>query len=150
MDRGEIAKNYFSQGYNCSQAVALAFSDMLQMEPELVAKLVSGYGGGVGRMREVCGSVSGAVFALSYLQGYSDPNDYDGKKLLYSKIQILCKMFENENGSIICRELLGLDNQEKSQPAPEKRTEQYYKKRPCAQIVETNARILENFLKENT
>lgn len=148
MDRGEKAKQYFLQGYNCSQAVALAFADIIDLDADLIAKLVSGYGGGIGRMREVCGSVCGAVFVLSYICGYNDPKDYDAKKNIYCEIQDLCKQFEKENGSIICRELLGLDNQTPNNPTPEKRSNEYYKKRPCAEIVKANARILEKHLTE--
>lgn len=145
MNRGDKAKEYFLEGYNCCQAVALAFSDMLDMDEKQIARLTSGFGGGIGRMREVCGSVSGAVFVISSLYGYDDPNEFDGKKALYSAIQEFCNSFREENGSIICKELLGLDGA--SIPTPEKRNEGYYKKRPCAELVECSAQILEDFIK---
>lgn len=148
MDRGETAKQYFLSGYNCAQAVALAYADKLNMEPELIAKSVSGYGGGMGRMREVCGSISGAVFVISYLYGYSDPNAFDEKKTLYQDIQSVCKAFQKENGSIICRELLSMPNIGADIPTPEKRSEKYYKKRPCADIVKCSAQILEEFINQ--
>ena len=75
MNKGEIAKSNFLKGYNCAQSVALAFKDELNMEEKTIALLVSGFGGGMGRMREVCGCVSGMVFVLSYLYGYSEPKD---------------------------------------------------------------------------
>lgn len=145
MDRAQKAKNHFLEGYNCAQAVALAFSDLLEIDEKQIALLTSGYGGGMGRMREVCGSISGAVFVISALYGYDDPKEFDGKKQLYADIQEVCSKFKEENGSIICRELLGIDGA--SIPTPEKRTEGYYKKRPCAELVECSARILDEFIK---
>ncbi|MGN0523430.1 MAG: C-GCAxxG-C-C family protein [Eubacterium sp.] len=148
MDRGETAKQYFLSGYNCAQAVALAYADKLNMEPELIAKSVSGYGGGMGRMREVCGSISGAVFVISNLYGYSNPNAFDEKKALYQDVQSVCKAFQEENGSIICRELLSMPNIGADAPTPERRSEKYYQKRPCADIVKCSAQILEEFIKQ--
>lgn len=148
MTRAEKAKQYFLDGYNCSQAVAMAFADLTDMEEEQIARLTSGFGGGMGRMREVCGSISGAVFVMSCLRGYSDPKSFDEKKNLYADIQAVCNKFKNENGSIVCRELLSLGNGA-SAPTPEKRTEGYYKKRPCAELVECSAQILDDFLKNN-
>lgn len=146
MTRAEKAKAYFLQGYNCSQAVALAFSDMLDMSENQIARAASGFGGGIGRMREVCGSVSGAVFVISNLYGYENPNDFNGKKQLYSDIQSFCRLFKDENGSIICRELLGITDGTGSS-VPEERNSAYYTRRPCPEIVECAAKILENFLK---
>ena len=146
MTRAEKAKAYFLQGYNCAQAVALAFSDMLDMSESQIARAASGFGGGIGRMREVCGSVSGAVFVISNLYGYENPNDFNGKKQLYSDIQSFCRQFKDENGSIICRELLGITDGTGSS-VPEERNSAYYKRRPCPEIVECAAKILENFLK---
>lgn len=149
MTKGEIAKAYFLEGYNCAQAVALSFSDEIGMDKDTIAMLTSGYGGGMGRMREVCGSVSGAVFVLSALRGYSNPKDTDGKKELYADIQVIGSRFKDKNGSVVCKELLGLSNKVFDNPAPSERTEQYYKKRPCAELVKSSADILEQYLKEN-
>lgn len=149
MAKGEIAKAYFLEGYNCAQAVALSFSDEIGMDKDTIAMLTSGYGGGMGRMREVCGSVSGAVFVLSALRGYSNPKDTNGKKELYADIQVIGSRFKDKNGSVVCKELLGLSNKGFDNPAPSERTEQYYRKRPCAELVESSADILEQYLKEN-
>lgn len=149
MNKGELAKEYFLKGYNCAQAVALAFSDEIGLDKDMIARLTSGYGGGMGRMREVCGSVSGAVFVLSALNGYDNPKDNDKKKQFYADIQTIGNGFKNENGSIICRELLGLDKNGFDNPTPSDRNEQYYKKRPCSEIVKSCANILEQFLIEN-
>ncbi|MDE5996353.1 MAG: C-GCAxxG-C-C family protein [Eubacterium sp.] len=143
MSKGEKAKAFFMQGYNCSQAVACAFADELNMNDVDIARLTMGFGGGIGRMREVCGTVSGMAFVISAL--YAD----EGKASVYEKIQAVAEKFEAENGSIICRELLGLDKNGNRCPTPEPRTEQYYKKRPCSQLVYMAADILEEFLKNN-
>lgn len=146
--RGERAKELFLQGYNCAQAVALAYEDMLDIPPDQIAKMVSGFGGGISRMREVCGSVSGAVFVISSLYGYSEPGDFEGKKKLYSDIQYFCKEFQEINGSIVCRELLGLKTKGADSPSPEPRTDSYYKKRPCAELIKSSADILEKFIEK--
>lgn len=146
MTRADKAKEYFQSGYNCAQAVALAFSDLTDMSGEQIARLTSGYGGGIGRMREVCGSISGMVFIMNYLYGYTDPKDNQSKKELYSEIQKCAKEFEKENGSIVCRELLGLSEKGASSPTPEERSENYYRKRPCSELVHCSAQILENYI----
>ena len=147
MTRKEKAMNYFLEGYNCSQSVVLAFADMLDMEPDKLVRFSSSFGGGMGRLREVCGSVSGMFIVLGMLYGYDDPKDFEGKKALYEKVQNLAHQFEAENGSIVCRDLLGLS--EKSQePTPEKRSKEYYSKRPCKELVGIAAELLEMFIKQ--
>ena len=136
--RAEKAKEYFKSGYNCSQAVAMAFSDLIGMDEKTAAKLMSGFGGGVGRMREVCGSVLGSSFVMSALYGYDDAGDREGRAKIYSDIQSLSGKFKEENGSIICRELLGL--------SPMPGNEAPRKKRPCADLVYISARNLEDYI----
>lgn len=148
MTRGDKAKEFFLAGYNCSQAVALAFGDLLNMDDNTIARLTSGFGGGMGRMREVCGSVSGAAFVLSVLKGYDDPKDNESKKALYEIIQKVGNEFKEQNGSVVCRELLGLDAKGFGNPTPSERTQKYYKKRPCAELVKCSADILEQVLNE--
>jgi C_GCAxxG_C_C family probable redox protein len=146
MTRGEKAKEYFKEGYNCSQAVCLAFSEELGLPEEVISKAVSAFGGGMGRMREVCGAVSGIVYVLSSTDGYSSPTANAEKAELYKKTQALLNKFKEENGSIVCRELLsGVKTSEGA--APEARTAEYYKKRPCAELVESAADILDEYLK---
>lgn len=144
MNRREIGENYFKQGYNCAQAVAVTFADKLNMDNDTIAKMLSGFGGGFGRMREVCGAVSGMVFVLSALEGQFDPSDSNGKMATYQKVQNLMNEFKGKNGTYICRELLSLP-EGNSEPTPEKRTETYYKKRPCASLVGDACEILENY-----
>lgn len=148
MTRGEKAKVLFEEGYNCSQAVVLSFSDILGIDEKTLSLLASGFGGGMGRMREVCGAVSGMFMAANLLNGYSSPTDNEKKKATYAMIQELAGQFKSENGSIICRELLGLKAPEGSH-IPEKRTEEYYKKRPCGELCYIAADILDKYLKNN-
>jgi C_GCAxxG_C_C family probable redox protein len=146
MSRGDKAKELFCQGYNCSQSVAMAFADLLDMDEKTVAKLVCGFGGGMGRMREVCGCMSAIVFVMSSLYGYDDNNDSQGKKQIYTQIQSLGEQFKQDNGSIICKELLGLNNNGFDNPSPAPRTHSYYKKRPCPELAKYSADILEKYI----
>lgn len=143
--RAEIAKGYFTEGYNCAQAVVLAFADLLPADKETLSKLASSFGGGMGRMREVCGAVSGMFLVEGMLLGYSDPKDITGKSELYEKVRGLAGKYSDENGSIICRELLaGVPHTDGGNP--EQRTPQYYKKRPCGELVRIAALILAEHL----
>lgn len=146
MTHAEKAKAYFEQGYNCAQAVVLAFSDEMGLDMDTAAKMASSFGGGLGRLREVCGCVSGMALAAGALMGYSDPKAREEKAEHYARIQKLAGEFRERNGSIICRELLaGINND--TNPVPEERTENYYKKRPCAELAYMAAEILEQELK---
>ena len=145
--RGTRAKELFLEGYNCAQAVVLAYEDFFEESSETLAQMISAFGGGMGRLREVCGSVSGMFFVLSKVYGYADPKDADGKMDLYARVQELAARFRERNGSIVCRELLGL-SEKVSVPVPEARTPEYYKKRPCPDIIADAADILEEYLQE--
>ena len=145
MNHADLAEKLFRDGYNCSQAVLLAFSDVTGLNDDTAAKLASSFGGGLGRMREVCGAVSGAAMVLGLIQGYSNPKDFDGKKEHYKLIQDFAARFKKKNGSIICRELLtGVKTVENG--VPENRTDSYYKKRPCPLLVRDAAEILDEML----
>lgn len=146
--KGDRAYELFKDGYNCSQAVFGAFAEELGVDFDTAVKLASGFGGGIGRMREVCGTFTGLTMAASMIYGYSDPKDTATKAELYEKIRALADKFREENGSIICRELLGLQQAEKS-AVPEARTAEYYKKRPCAELCRYAAELLEEFIKNN-
>ena len=151
MTRKEKAMQSFLTGYNCSQCMILAFEDVIKahsdVDVETALKIASPFGGGMGRLREVCGSISGMFMILGYIVGYSKPDNYAGKKELYEHVQELAKRYEAVNGSIICRELLGLDIK-REEATPEVRTEEYYKKRPCAEKIGSAAEILEAYLIE--
>lgn len=142
MTKYQKAVELFKEGYNCAQAVAGAFEDEMGIEHNLLMSMVSSFGGGMGRLREVCGTVTGAFIVLGALFGYDDPKASTEKAEHYKRIQEFAEEFKKHNGSIICRELLGLDEQ-KSDYVPEKRTEGYYKKRPCAELCGISAEILE-------
>lgn len=141
------AMKNFRDGYNCGQSVVLAFSEEIGLDEKTMLRLASPFGGGMGRLREVCGSVSGMFMVLGSLYGYDNPKDYEGKKELYERVQQLAAHFREINGSIVCRQLLGL-KEGASAPAPEKRTQEYYRKRPCEKIIGTAALILEEYLSE--
>ena len=144
----EMAKNLFKQGYNCSQAVFGSFCDLTGIDFETAMMISSSFGGGMGRLREVCGAVSGMFMTIGVLYGYSNPKDAVAKKEHYARVQELAKKFEEQNGSIVCRELLGL-SVKKQEPTPEARTESYYKKRPCAELVEMAALFVDKYIEEN-
>lgn len=147
MTRKEKAMSLFEEGYNCAQSLVLAFADCYEVEPEMAARFSSAFGGGMGRLREVCGSVSGMFMVLGLLHGYHDPKDREAKTGLYQQVQELAHRFEEKNGSIVCRELLGL-SVKRDGPLPEERTAAYYQKRPCKELIGCAAEILEEFLKE--
>lgn len=138
----------FKEGYNCSQSVFLAFEDVHHMDRKMAVKLSSSFGGGLGRLREVCGAVSGMAMVAGMLYGYESPSDYEGKTEHYARIQQLAGAYSEANGSIVCKELLGLE-QKGGSHIPERRTEEYYKKRPCAELVGVAAAIMEEYIKEH-
>ncbi len=148
LDKGEQAKAFFKEGYNCSQAVALAFCDEIGIERRKLLRMVSSFGGGMGRLREVCGAVSGMFFVAGALYGYDDPKDTQAKKEHYARIQELAAQFQAETGSIVCRELLGLEGRDHS-PVPSERTAEYYKKRPCQEMVAIAARLMETYIADH-
>lgn len=144
---GDEAYRLFCSGYNCAQSVAGAFADELGLPLETVARMVSGFGGGFGRLREVCGCVSGMTFVYSALRGYGIPGDIQVKTDVYAGVQALAQEFRRRNGSLICRELLGLEEAEGT-PRPAERTPEYYQKRPCAELARCAARLLEEQLEQ--
>lgn len=144
----EHAIELFKQGYNCSQSVFGAFCEECGMDFETALKLSSSFGGGMGRLREVCGAVSGMFMVAGMKYGYSNPKDNISKAEHYKRIQELAEQFKERNGSLVCRELLGLSTQSESY-IPEKRTDEYYQKRPCAEIVGDAAEIIDEFMKSN-
>jgi C_GCAxxG_C_C family probable redox protein len=140
------AEELFKEGYNCSQAVLIAFEDIHGLDRDTAAKIASSFGGGLGKMREVCGAVSGMAMAAGLIYGYSDPKAKGEKSEHYALIQALAKEFAEVNGSYICRELLAGVKTDAS-PNPEARTDTYYKKRPCSTLCAIAAAILEDKLK---
>ena len=157
-ERESRAMSLFRDGYNCAQSVALAFSDVLQecsgVTEGQIAAFSGGFGGGFGRLREVCGCVSGMTFVAGALKpspaapgchGVSSeaPTEaLEARKATYALVQSLAESFRTENGSIVCRDLLGLKAAHKDGPLPSGRTPEYYKARPCERLVGSAARIL--------
>ena len=146
MTRKEKAMAYFRQGYNCAQAVVLAFADLTDMDEATLSRMSCSFGGGMGRLREVCGTVTGMFLVTGLLRGYDGAETGEVKAAHYARIQALAKEFEKQNGSIVCRELLALRQKHRDDPTPEARTEAYYAGRPCAELVGSAAEILENYL----
>ncbi|MGB4657859.1 MAG: C-GCAxxG-C-C family protein [Mobilitalea sp.] len=144
----ELAMTYFKEGYNCSQSVFMAFYEEYDMNFEMALKISSSFGAGMGRLREVCGAVTGMFMVAGMVYGYTDPKDHTTKTEHYKRIQYLAKEFEEQNHSIICRELLGLAAG-KDSPVPEIRTAEYYKKRPCIEFVGIAADIMSKYLEEH-
>ena len=142
--RKELAISYFKEGYNCSQAVVLAFKDIIKNYEE-VLKISSPFGGGISRMRETCGAVSGMVLVLGSIYGYETPETGNKKIELYEKTQVLLREFENKYGSLTCRELRNLSIKH-DDFIPSKRDENFYKTRPCIELIGGACDILEKFL----
>lgn len=132
--RAEQARSYFTQGYNCAQSVYMAFADLFGMDTKQAAIIAAPLGGGMGRLREVCGACSASFLVAGLAIPCDNPTDTKSKKECYAMVQRLAERFREENGSIICRELLGL-GEKKESPTPSPRTTEYYKKRPCAELV---------------
>ena len=147
MDHGTKAAELFLSGSNCAQAVAVAFCDVTGLEPEFAAKLSCSFGGGMGRLREVCGAVSGMLMVAGLLYGYTDPGEEDcNKKAHYRLVQDLAGKFREKVGSIVCREIL---KDPPSDPNPSPRTAEYYAQRPCARMVMIAADILDDYIREH-
>lgn len=144
-EKRQLAASLFKKGYNCSQAVLCAFAKELGLDEKTAFMIASSFGGGMGRMREVCGACSGMFMAAGLKYGDYDPLDNKLKAEHYKRIQDLAEQFKMKNGSIICRELLALGDKAESH-VPEQRTEAYYKKRPCGELVADAAEIFANVL----
>lgn len=140
-ERVEKAKALFKQGFNCSQSVFAACADLYGIDDEAFALRISAsFGGGIGRMRQTCGAACGMFMLAGMENGSSIPGDANGKKENYALVQDLAAKFKEENGSLICSELLGIAPKPQ-EPTPEARTEAYYQKRPCVEMVASAVRI---------
>lgn len=148
MTKGDIAKKYFEDGYNCAQAVLLAFCEDFGLEKETAIMMSAPFGGGMGRLREVCGTFSGVNMVLGLYEGKYDVKDNQKKSQLYKDVQALAEKFKEDNGSIICRDLLGLRIKGKDDPTPEVRSDSYYKARPCSELCKYAGDLLEKFLED--
>ena len=147
-EKSSLAKAYFEQGYNCAQSVLLAFCEETGLSEEQAARLASTFGGGMGRMREVCGAVSAMFMVEGLVGGYSDPKAKEEKSEVYARVRALADRFREKNHSIICRELL-IDAEVTPGTEPEARTKEYYERRPCGCYVEDAALILAQALSQS-
>lgn len=148
MNHAEKAAELFASGYNCAQSVFAAFCDVTGIEKETALMLSSSFGGGMGRMREVCGACSSIFMIAGLLYGYTSPNDNKVKGEHYKRIQELASSFKEVHETIVCRELLKT-LKVNSSPIPEPRTEHYYKVRPCIRFVRTAAGIMDKYIDEH-
>ena len=140
------AAQLFLDGYNCAQAITVAFSDVTGLDKDFSARMASSFGGGIGRLREVCGAVSGMVMVAGILYGYDANSEESAKKEHYTLVQALANKFKEETGSIICRELL---KNPPSDPNPTPRTAEFYKQRPCTRMVMVAAKILDEYINQH-
>ena len=145
MTRRELAINYFKEGYNCSQSVVMAFKDVLSIDAKQLCKVASPFGGGISRMRETCGAVTGMVLVLGNLIGDDTPEMGGKKHELYKNTQEILKIFENKYGSLTCRRLLNLEVKH-DDPKPSERDHSFFMNRPCPELIGGAVEILENFL----
>lgn len=146
MNRTEQAKENFKKGYNCSQSVVLAYADLFGVDKKTAAAMAEGFGGGMGRMRLTCGAVSGMFMLAGLKYSKGEAGDTETRTKIYETVQKMANDFSQKNGSIVCADLLGLNLPKDNSPAPEARTEQYYKKRPCVDCVGDCAEIVEKYL----
>lgn len=149
-DRIEKAVELFRSGYNCSQSVVAAFADLYGFTAEQALKMSASFGGGIGRMRQTCGAACGMFMLVGLETGSTDAADREGKSANYAAVQQLAARFKEENGSLVCGELLGLTQKEQTGASPqaEARTPAYYAKRPCTEMVRTAARLFAVFLSQ--
>jgi len=141
IEKSQLAKRYFEEGYNCAQSVLLAFCEETGLSIDQAAKLASTFGGGMGRMREVCGAVSAMFMIQGLMEGYTDPKAKEEKAELYARVRDVAERFREKNHSIICRDLL-IDVQTTPGGVPEERTQEYYERRPCGCYVEDAAGLI--------
>ena len=145
MNRKEKAMNNFLEGYTCAQSLVLAFADLLDVDEKQLMKLCSSFGGGISRLREVCGAESGTAMVLGLFYGFDGPDTGEVKNAHYARVQECALAFEEVYGTIVCRELLGLTVKHDI-PVAEARTGEYYKKRPCKEFIGCAAEILEKYI----
>ena len=146
MEHGVRAAELFLEGDNCAQAVTVAFCDVTGLKPEQAAKMASAFGGGMGRMREVCGAVSGMLMVAGLLYGYDGPDSGLQKKEHYALVQELAAQFRQQTGSIVCREIL---KNPPSDPNPTPRTAEFYKTRPCVRMVMLAVEVLDRYIEDH-
>lgn len=147
-ERAQLGMDLFKSGYNCSQAVAAAFADVYGIDRDLMLRIASSFGGGFGRMRMICGTVSGMGMLAGLENGSVEAGNNAAKGKNYELVQSFAEKFKAETGSIICAEMLGLKPMTSTPATPEARTPEYYRKRPCVELVGLACRIYAEYLNE--
>jgi len=147
-NRIQRAVELFMQGYGCCQSVVCAFSDLYGLDEEMALRISAGFGGGVGRMRMMCGTCSALVILAGLEKGQTRGEDREGKAACYQLVRQLLETFRQRNGSIICAELLQMSGlkAETNTSQPDERNAEYYRVRPCARKVESAARVFAEYL----
>ena len=145
-ERADKAKEMFLQGYNCCQAVVGAFADLYGFDPETAMKFAEGFGGGTGRMRSTCGAVNAMAIVAGMKMSHGKPGDLKRRGEVYAVVRDMFAAFKEENGTVICAELLGLSLPKNDSPMPEERTPDYYKRRPCPEKIHQCGLIIEKYL----
>lgn len=140
------AREMFLKGYNCCQAVVGAFADLYGFDPETAMKMAEGFGGGMGRMRLTCGAVNAMAIVAGMKMSHGQAGDLKRRGEIYAVVRQMVGEFKDENGSIICAELLGLALPKDDSPVPEERTPDYYKRRPCPDKIHQCGLIIEKYL----
>lgn len=148
MDREKLAQQYFLEGYNCSQSLVLSFKDLVNIDEKILLSIASSFGGGMGRLRETCGAVTGMLIIAGLLYGYYTPETGKIKENHYKKVQDLALSFEKEYKSIVCRELLNINIKHDSY-IPSIRNDSFYKNRPCLKYIQGAVKILEKYIENN-
>lgn len=148
-ERAELAVDLFEQGYNCAQSVVGAWLDQTEMDSDQAMRLASSFGGGMGRLREVCGALTGSFMVAGLMRGYAVPGDDEEKGKHYTLIQEIAKEFEQKYKTILCRDLLELELKHDS-PDPSARTAEYYAERPCARFIYDAVIYLDHALSSST
>lgn len=148
-EAADKAESFFKKGYTCSQAVFCTFLDEFGLDEKTALKVSLCFGGGIGRMREVCGCVSGMAMCCGMMYGSGISGDKESKDKCYKITQELANKFKNLNGSIICKELLGLESTKNKSPISEERTSEYYAKRPCAKLAALAASLFCEYINSN-
>ncbi len=144
-DKKTIAVDLFREGYNCAQAVSMAFYEECGISRDMARNMVSAFGGGLGRQREVCGAVSGMCFVLGAISPFADEDKHHARAVVYGATQELCAEFKARHGSIVCRDILKPGAS--TNPEPAERTKEYYATRPCEKCVEDAAELIDTYMK---
>ncbi|MCR4824038.1 MAG: C-GCAxxG-C-C family protein [Bacteroidales bacterium] len=147
--RADLAADLFMQGYNCGQAVVVAFADRFGLSREEAARIAGAFGGGIGRQRLTCGTVLGMTVLAGLEEGNADPADKAGQKRCFDTVKQMTAGFVEQYGSTVCAELLGMPGHVKADgPAQHQAVPEKFCAKPCALKVQLAVRLFEKYLRE--